>query len=547
MPDLIHSLQGRDLGFLKIVAGLWGVELEAPDAAAARSILVSRLLDADLVREIVAALPQKAQTALADLQWNGGRLPYALFARRYGAIREMGPARRDREKPQLSPASPSEALWYRALIGRAFFDTPTEPQEFAYVPDDLMALLPPLEGQEGPPIGQPAPPEECAHAIPGDDRILDHATTFLAALRAGYPPPEFAGLDAAFSRFLEMLLIAAGLVDENRLPRPEPARVFLEASRGEALASLVQAWRNSPTFNELRLLPGLIFEGEWSNDPLRARKFLLDLITNLPAGMWWNLARLVEAIHERWPDFQRPAGDYDSWFIRDAVSGSYLRGYEHWDAVDGALIRFMICGPLHWLGLTDLASASPETLPAAFRLSSWASALLAGSAPEGLPAEDGRLVVNAEGVLRIQRRFPRSARYQIARFCRWEGQEGGEYRYRITPASLARARRQNLRVSHLITLLRRHSSAPPPPSLVRAIQRWELDGVQARMEPVTVLRLASPEMLAALRRSRAARFLGDPLGPTAVVIQPGARQKVLRALAEMGYLTEDESETKPGV
>lgn len=547
MPDLIHSLQERDLGFLEIVAGLWGVELEAPDASTARSILVSRLLNADLVREVVATLPQKAQMALADLQWNGGRLPYALFARRYGAIREMGPARRDREKPHLSPASPSEVLWYRALIGRAFFDTPTEPQEFAYVPDDLLALLPPLEGQEGPPIGQPAPSEECAHAIPGDDGILDHATTFLAALRAGYPPPEFTGLDLAFSRFLEMLLTAAGLVDENRLPRPDPVRVFLEASRGEALVSLVQAWKDSTIINELRLVPGLIFEGEWTNDPLRARKFLLDLITSLPAGIWWDLARLVEAIHERWPDFQRPAGDYDSWFIRDAVNGSYLRGYQHWDAVDGALIRFMICGPLHWLGLTDLASASPENPPAAFRLSAWASALLAGNAPEGLPAEDGRLVITTEGVLRIQTRFPRSARYQIARFCQWEGQQGGEYRYRITPASLARARQQNLRVSHLITLLRRHSSAPPPPSLVRAIQRWELDGVQARLEPVTVLRLASPEMLAALRRSRAARFLGDPLGPTAVVIQPGARQKVLRALAEMGYLTEDESETKPGV
>jgi hypothetical protein len=41
-----------------------------------------------------------------------------------------------------------------------------------------------------------------------------------------------------------------------------------------------------------------------------------------------------------------------------------------------------------------------------------------------------------------------------------------------------------------------------------------------------------------LRESKAARFLGDPLGPTAVIVRPGAQGKVLAALAEMGYLGE---------
>jgi hypothetical protein len=50
--------------------------------------------------------------------------------------------------------------------------------------------------------------------------------------------------------------------------------------------------------------------------------------------------------------------------------------------------------------------------------------------------------------------------------------------------------------------------------------------------------VASPEILQALRKSRAGRFLGDILGPTTVAIQPQASEKILSILAEMGYLGE---------
>jgi hypothetical protein len=55
---------------------------------------------------------------------------------------------------------------------------------------------------------------------------------------------------------------------------------------------------------------------------------------------------------------------------------------------------------------------------------------------------------------------------------------------------------------------------------------------------VTILRLSSPQVLKALRASRASRFLGDPLGPTTIIIKSGTGEKVLAALVEMGYLGE---------
>jgi hypothetical protein len=112
-----------------------------------------------------------------------------------------------------------------------------------------------------------------------------------------------------------------------------------------------------------------------------------------------------------------------------------------------------------------------------------------------------------------------------------------EYAYRLTPASLEKARQQGLRINHLLALLRKHASAVPP-SLVKALERWEENGTEARLEQVLVLRLRSPELLQMLRRSRAARFLEEPLSSTAVIVKPGAWEKVLAVLAELGYLGE---------
>ena len=53
-----------------------------------------------------------------------------------------------------------------------------------------------------------------------------------------------------------------------------------------------------------------------------------------------------------------------------------------------------------------------------------------------------------------------------------------------------------------------------------------------------MLRVRNPEILRVLRESRAARFLGDPLGSTAVIVNPGAWEKVITILAELGYLGE---------
>jgi len=532
MPDLFQSLQKFDAGHLQIIAEMWGLDLSTRETDAATKELCGFLLAPDLLAEIIDSLSPPAKKALQDLQSKSGRMPWAEFTRRFGKIREMGPGKRDRERPHKTPASPAEALFYRALLARAFFNTPEGALEYAYIPDDLYALLEAGMLPErdtvlaAEPLGRPASLAEKAVMIPSDDSLLDQATTLLAALRLNLIPPETHPPTSTLQAFLD----AAGLLKHSR-PQPEPIREFLEAPRQAALGTLTAAWSASGTFNELRQVPGLILEGEWQNRPRLARAFLLEQVRLLPPETWWSLPAFIHDLKARHPDFQRPAGEYDSWFIKRAVDGEFLRGFEHWDEVDGALVRYILTGPLHWLGLVDLATPQQGSDPTAF--------LVRLALPLSGP-ETALWHVSSQGKITVPNLVPRAARYQLSRFCEWQSPGNDEWLYLITPASLARARDQGLNLEHLLPLLARYSHSGVPPALVKALKRWLANGTEARVQSQIILKVSKPELLIELRKSKAARFLGEVLGPTAVIVKDGAQSKVLALLAELGLLAEDE-------
>ena len=260
MPSLSQTLPTNDIGFVRIVASLWGLELTSSDPAEAAVELAEALCDAELLEEVVSTLPAEGRSALDALALENGRMPWVVFARRFGELREMGAGKRDREKPHERPSSATEILWYRALLTKAFFNTEKGPQEFAFIPDDLFmamnfaGLVPVLEPDEpieeeapsedeaplapwpvenpvsGPkkstePLGRPASPAEKAAPIPASDRILDDACTYLAARRMGSQPPTM----RIPAPVLHEFLLAANLVTATEL-KPEAVKAFLEAS-----------------------------------------------------------------------------------------------------------------------------------------------------------------------------------------------------------------------------------------------------------------------------------------------------------------------------
>lgn len=548
MPDLFHSLLKQDIGHLRIIAELWGLELDSPKVEGALEELSASLLDPNLLSELIDSLHPEADSAISALVNSGGRLPWGTFTRKFGDIREAGAGKRDREKLYLNPASATEILYYRGLLARAFFDTEKGPQEFAYIPDDLLSLMNnvrathelPIQQSKNEPLGRPASPGEKGQEILADDSILDDATTLLAALRLGIEPPE----TKIPKDIIQALLQSAKIINKKGTPQPEPIKKFLEASREDALSMLTNAWSESDMFNELKLMPGIICEGEWMNQPLETREFLLNLLDAVPEGRWWSLNAFIRDIKSKYADFQRPAGDYDSWFIKRETDGQYLRGFSYWDQVDGALIKFFITDILHWLGQVNLSIAEGATEPTSFRFSSFESA----------NEERGKISVASNGKITIERTAPRVVRYQISRFCEWDDDGGrvmalsaprtetkkNTYQYHITTNSLTKAKEQGLKAEQLLALLVKHTYNKVPPSLVQALKRWEVNGTEARVQTQVILKVSKPEVLEEMRKSKAARFLGEVLSPTTVIVKSGAIQKVMDALTELGLLTEVE-------
>ena len=542
MPDLFHSLLKQDIGHLRIIAELWGLELDSTDSESALEELSVSLLKPGLLAELIEALSPEANSAINTLVSSGGRIPWPMFTRKYGDIREAGAGKRDREKLYLQPTSATEILFYRGLLARAFFDTKKGPQEFAYIPDDLLNLL--SHGDTEPqsnneqeslslshsvedhePLGRAASPGEKGQEIPANDSILEDATTLLAALRLNIELPE----TKIPTNVLQVLLQSANLIKEST-PQPEPVKAFLEAPRPEALALIQNAWMESKTFNELRLMPGIICEGEWKNEPQETREFLLNLLDAIPEGKWWSLNAFIRDIKQKYADFQRPAGDYDSWFIKKESDGQYLRGFSSWDQVDGALIKFFITNILYWLGQVDLCIAEGAIEPTSFRVLNSQSHLTS--------KEDKKINISSQGLISVPRLAPRVVRYQVSRFCEWDNPKEDVYRYRISTNSLTKAKEQGLKVEHLLALLTKHSEVGIPPALIKALKRWEVNGTEARVQTQVILKVSRPEVLEEMRKSKAAKFLGEVLSPTTVIVKSGAIQKVMEALTELGLLTE---------
>jgi hypothetical protein len=130
-------------------------------------------------------------------------------------------------------------------VGRAFQETPKGPEEFAFIPTDLLVLLPAPVSAAPAPLGRPASPVERAHPLPANDRLLDHACTLLAALRSGIELARFTNQDLPADTYplspapLKLLLSTAGLLDE----RPAPARADPPFSSKRAPSGPWLNWR----------------------------------------------------------------------------------------------------------------------------------------------------------------------------------------------------------------------------------------------------------------------------------------------------------------
>ncbi len=542
MPGIRATLANHDLDFLNRTARLWKVEISQRDVQSASDDLFACMTNREHLLTVLEQLPQAVRLAWQDLVSKGGKMPWAVFSRKFGDIRDFGPASRERENPDQNPISASESLWYSGLIGKAFLKISSDLVETVYIPDEILAAISAPKIEPRLVSIRPAVSQNPRFIQLAGTSLLDHLTDLLAALRMSRTLP-----DSIFSvwkmprSFLAGLLFACGLTDHNGRPIPESLKRFFQQDRGKILSSFYCTWLTSKEINELHMLPELVCEGAWENDPLPARRLLVEILSGLGQRTWWSISSLLSTIKEQTPDFQRSAGDYDSWFIRQAGTENYLRGFNHWDEVEGRLLYFVLTGPLHWLGILNLARKEAEGKFTAFQLTETAHNLMAGKVNQLTIEESRVLEFKSSTEIIIPNGTFRELRYQVGRFYELSSVTADESSYLLTPASLEKATAQGLNIGQLVQLLENHSSKPIPAPLKRLAQRWQEHGLEAQFTTGVLLRFVSEEACALFtRESRAARLIAEVLNSRTILIHRESRETAQRLLAELGILAQVE-------
>lgn len=539
MPSLKKMLQSYDLDMIERISSFWSVDTSNLDLTASVEALYKSMLDEALAAEVLGSLPSSSKDAWEDVLHNPQKITWAHFTRKYGEVREFGPARREREVPEQHPVSIAETLWYRGLIGRAFLNLPPEPREFVFIADELIPASSLTEKLLSTLAIQKVDAKTLKIIAAADGRIIDHLTDWLAARRMGRSLPEtFKKAWSEPDSFIASMATASSLVNAKDELEPEALPKFFQQEREAILAEWAAAWLASAAINDLRNMPGLVFEGEWYNDPLKPRQFIIETLRSLNQGEWYSLTAFTEAVKAIQPDFQRSSGEYDLWFIHKAESREFLRGFEHWDKVDGALIRYLVTGPLHWLGMTDLGRGK-ERSETAFKLTPAFFAFIKNEKSAASTARETPIKVSADLLFTIPAGASRPLRYQIARFCEIRSLTAQETCYEITPASLMLAQKNGLKPSQLLQYLEKNLKSPLPKNLALLAEQWEKNGKVEEVTTGTLLRTHSAEVLQQLTVDpRTAKYMIEQLSPTTALINPAGIKVIKGALLELGLLTE---------
>jgi hypothetical protein len=561
MYRLHRFLIDYDMAMLRALAQNRGVVLASNRQAEAADLLAVALLDPLSIQTALARLSSEGRDALEALLAAGGRMRAPQFARSFGQVRPFGPGRLERESPWQDPANPTEELWYAGLICRAFHEDEGGPGEFLFVPDDLRPLLPlprieppvfavttctgPTDGHDdGPGLVQ----DLFAYLVylqthdvrPYADGRLGRQD--LAALRQ-----RMVGTGKRRLEFLRHLAGRLGFIDRQGdylHLKAAPVKRWLTTAPARRLATLQETWRDDATWNDLCHVPTLVCDEEpaWRNDPPATRKALLGLLARCPPERWWSQESFVTAVKDTHPDFQRPDGDYASWYIRAAKSGEYLSGFESWDNVEGALIEDLLAGPLRWLGVVAAGSDGSGQIHCLTRAGMQFLGL-ATSGMESLPTPP--ITVGADFRIEVPAPDDLYVRFQLERFADPAGPNlvsSESCLYRLTARALGRAQARGVRVEQVLAFLQQASNGRVPANVAGQLRLWAGRYDQVQLQEITLLTAKSERTLKELSVLPETRsLLAKVISPTSALIRKQDLPRLRAALRTLGFLRDEDS------
>ncbi len=460
------------------------------------------------------------------------------------------------EAPAESSAIPARPSTPTSPAPKSRTSAKTEPKASVPSAAPAAAQQTPAEEADEPAFDAEVEPLEHVEAIqPADTSIVDDLITLLAFLKL--ESPEIEETYRLRDEALEQKILSHLLVDDiSRLqfmivvgisthlievqsgklyPHSTELAHWLRGKRSAQLKELVDAWLDSESFQEVWHTPGLYAETGWSYDAADARHAVMGLLQqHVPRQEWWRVDDFIDLVKVTNPNFQRPGGDYDSWYIK-GNDGKYLKGLNSWDAVEGSVLSFYLTGPMHWLGLMDTAEDAM-----AVRFSAYGRAFIDRSGwPTPIENEE-RITVQPDGSLVVSRRASRVDRYQLARFSTWKRPAtlaGDPYIYQLDAQGIRQAERQGISVPQIGSFVNRLlDGGPVPTAIASLLENWRTGpAATASMEQLRVLRTTSTEVMDSIYKEPSLRrYLGARLGDMAVIVRDDQWEALRDALGGLG-------------
>jgi len=496
-PGMVRSLRACLAEYpyilLEGIAEGWHLALTDEQAPEVVDRLLAEMTDPQSLAAVLRRLTDKEREALGYVAALG-QVKAHVMQRKYGRLRRFGPGRLEWERAWQNPVSTTERLWFLGLIFRGYGLDEEYHGEVFFVPPEIQSRLPPLPHTL--PVFRVEPTQPPLEMRDDGDALARDAFVLLSHIRnhdvrskkgmlvaheLARVRPRLASRDAPRLSWLQHLCEQAGWI-RREAPAwqvTSEAAAWLRQGDSDRRRLLYRTWLEDPHWNELCLIPGLHCEDTgWRNDPLLARRCVADYLRQCPVGNWLTIASFVESLREVDPDFMRPDGDYDSWYIRDMRTGQYLAGFQHWDHVEGALVRYLLAQPLLWLGVVAIGVMRSGESPTSFQVTTDGAAVLDPRATEQSPEPSQQQVARPALVVRPDLRVAVSLqaswydRFLLERFARWVEERQGTAYYVLDEAALRHALQRGVTVAQVISFLRRATAGRVPARVQRTLQSW---------------------------------------------------------------------------
>jgi hypothetical protein len=567
VAQLRRWLAGRTASERATLARLWALPDGTHDDPAA---LADAMTDAQAVERVLASLGSRERAALTLVQQHGGRIAAPLLEREFGALRELG----DYPNPRAyllaleQPPSPTERLWALGLIASADEATPPNGRARSYlIPPALAALLPPApERNRALHIVLAADP---ASVAPGaTDAVGRSLLTLLALGQDGLlevipsgglnkaslkriaqewePGEKLSGISREehwpYVQFVRRVGEGAGLLRVGADARLRPTREALEwlrMSSVERSRRLLDGWVES-AWDELASFLGIKVQRPYFRDLPAAKRALLGLIGQAPAGEWIDLDDFVAEIKRVEPDFARPDGRYDGWGLVGYARQS-LDGFAAWEQVEGEQIAWIAGTTLRWLGLTDLGVEEKQAV--SFRITPLGATLLAGAEPPAEPPAEP-LVVQPNFEVVVTPHGAPYARFQLGRIAeRARPSTAGKTAaksdaliYRLTRRSVQIALEHGIALDDIMRFLEEQAGHPPPQNVVASLRDWAGQHGRVSLRRAVLLEADDAALLEQIRHDRRVRAPQvERLTDTAWLVREGDAPELAERLRKAGY------------